>query len=112
VTSTNSCKNILEYFLTFYFANTIEEGTGNRGLIQLVVDYLIIFLSLLHSSLLIFTVWLIIMAKVCHYRSSQIFFFHDIYNLGLWQDCFDRGVFEHLKKYIGRHRGVAGCSFR
>jgi hypothetical protein len=72
----------------------------------------VLYNSLLHSGLLIFTVWLVIMEDVCHYWSSPIFSFDDIYNPGLWQDCFDRGIFEHLKKYIGRHRSVAGCCLR
>jgi hypothetical protein len=55
--------NFLEYFLTFGFANAMEDGTRNGGLLQLIVDYLIIFRSLLHSSLLIFSFWLVIMAK-------------------------------------------------
>jgi hypothetical protein len=59
---------------------------------------MIIFCSLLQFGLLIFTVWLIIMAEVCHYQSTPIFSFDDIYNPGLRQDCFDQGVFEHLKK--------------
>jgi hypothetical protein len=51
------------------------------------------------------------MAEVSHYRSSPIFPFDDVDDPGLRWDCFDRCIFEHLKKYVGGHRGVAGCSF-
>jgi hypothetical protein len=50
-------------------------------------------------------------AVVSHYRCSRVFPFDDVDDLVLWWNCFDRCVFEHLKKYAGGHRGVAGCSF-
>jgi hypothetical protein len=49
------------------------------------------------------------MMEVCHYWSSPILSFNDIDNSGLWQNCSDGSTFEHLKKYIGGHRSVAGC---
>jgi hypothetical protein len=52
------------------------------------------------------------MAEVCHYHNSPILYFDDIDNFGLWQNCFDGSIFEHLKKYIGRHQRVAGCGLR
>jgi hypothetical protein len=49
------------------------------------------------------------MVEVCHYRNSPILSFDDVDNSGFWQDCFDGGIFDHLKKYIGRFWRVAGC---
>jgi hypothetical protein len=59
----------------------------------------------------IFTIWLIIMMEVSHYRSSLIFPFDNVEDPGLRWYCFDRCIFEHLEKYVGGHRGVADCSF-
>jgi hypothetical protein len=64
--------------LTFGLAYTSEEGTGDRGLIQLVVYYLISLGSQLHSDMFNGIVWLIIMVKVYHYRCSPIFPFYGI----------------------------------
>jgi hypothetical protein len=43
----------------------VEKRTSDRGLIQLIVIYLISFGPLLHSDELGGVVWLIIMTKVC-----------------------------------------------
>jgi hypothetical protein len=50
------------------------------------------------------------MAEVSHCQSSPIFPFDNVDDPGLWWDCFDRCVFEHLEKYVVGYRGVAGCS--
>jgi hypothetical protein len=52
------------------------------------------------------------MVEVGHYQSSPTFPFDDVDNPGLRQDCFDRGIFKQLKKYVGRHQSVAGCGFQ
>jgi hypothetical protein len=51
------------------------------------------------------------MVEVGYYQSSLIFPFDDVDNPGLRQNCFDRGIIKHLKKYVGRHWSVAGCGF-
>jgi hypothetical protein len=111
VASTKSCMNFLEYFLAFYFADAMEQGTQNGGPIQLIADYLIVFRSLLHFDLLVFTCWLIIVVEVSHYRSSPIFPFDNVDVAWLRWGCLDRCIFEHLKKYVGGHRGIAGYTF-
>jgi hypothetical protein len=54
----------------------------------------------MQSDLLIFAIWLIIMAVLSHYRSSPIFPFNNVDDSGLWWDCFDRCVFEHLENTL------------
>jgi hypothetical protein len=46
--------------------------------VQFIVDYLICFSSLLLSNEFIVAIWLIIMAKVYHYRCSSLFPLYDI----------------------------------
>jgi hypothetical protein len=55
-----------------------EEGTRDGGLIQVIVYYLLSLGSLLHFDMFGGVVWLIIMAKVCHYGSSQLFSFYSV----------------------------------
>jgi hypothetical protein len=65
---------------------------------QLILDYLVVFCSLLQSELLVFAIWLVIMTEVSHHRSSPVFPFNNVDDPGLRWDCFDRCDFKHLKK--------------
>jgi hypothetical protein len=60
-----------------------------RRLIYNVRDYLVGLGSLLHSHLLINVIWLVIMAKVCHYGCSLAFLFYNIDKPGLPHGYFD-----------------------
>jgi hypothetical protein len=60
--------------MTFGLAYASQKRPRDRGLIQIIIDYLVSFDSLLHSDILNVVVRLIVMAKVC----SPVFSFYDI----------------------------------
>jgi hypothetical protein len=51
------------------------------------------------------------MVEVSHYQSSPILLFDNVDDPRLRWHRFDRCIFEHLKIYVGEHRGVVGYSF-
>jgi hypothetical protein len=64
--------------LTFSLAYTSKKGSRDGGLVQIIVNYLVSFGSLLHSDMLDGAVWHVEVAKVCHYGCSPVISFYDI----------------------------------